>query len=422
MSKAIYWFRNDLRVEDNDPLKRAIELHEEVLPVYIIDREQLEGSQFGIQKMGPFRLKFLLESLQDLKEQLQKIGSDLFIKVGDPVEELLSLAKQYSCSKLYAQKASAYNEEQEEERLLDQMACTFMWGETLYHINDLDFHLEALPEVFTQFRKSVEKRSKVREEIDAPLLINSPENFGTEVPTMEQLGFEEPANDDRAVIEFKGGSQAAKDRLEYYLWDKELLSNYKQTRNGLIGGDYSSKFSPWLANGAISPRQVYWQIKKFEKYIKKNSSTYWLVFELIWRDYFHFVAKKYGNKLYLRQGILGEDKIDWGSDKLFHLWADGRTKEPFVDANMREMNATGFMSNRGRQNVASYLMHTMKIDWRLGAAYFEKMLIDYDPCSNYGNWIYIAGVGNDPRGGREFNIDRQKQMYDPQGEYQELWT
>lgn len=422
MSKAIYWFRNDLRVEDNEPLKRAVELHEEVLPVYIIDREQLEGSQFGIRKMGAFRLKFLLESLQDLKEQLQKIGSDLFVKVGDPVEEILSLSKQYSCSKLYAQKASAYNEEQEEERLLDQMACTFMWGETLYHINDLDFQLEALPEVFTQFRKSVEKKSKVRDDIDAPLLINSPEGFGTEVPTLEELGFEMPESDDRAVIDFKGGSQAAKQRLDYYLWDHELLANYKQTRNGLIGGDYSSKFSPWLANGSISPRQIYWQIKKFEKYVKKNSSTYWLVFELIWRDYFHFVAKKYGNKLYLRQGILGEDKIDWGSDKLFHLWAEGRTKEPFVDANMREMNATGFMSNRGRQNVASYLMHNMKIDWRLGAAYFEKMLIDYDPCSNYGNWIYIAGVGNDPRGGREFNIDRQKQMYDPKGEYQELWS
>ena len=86
------------------------------------------------------------------------------------------------------------------------------------------------------------------------------------------------------------------------------------------------------------------------------------------------------------------------------------------------MNNTGFMSNRGRQNAASYLMHTMKIDWRLGAAYFEKMLIDYDPCSNYGNWIYIAGVGNDPRGGREFNIRKQVETYDPNGDYQKLWA
>ncbi|NVJ46896.1 MAG: hypothetical protein HWE07_07200 [Cytophagia bacterium] len=141
------------------------------------------------------------------------------------------------------------------------------------------------------------------------------------------------------------------------------MANYKQTRNGLIGGDYSSKFSPWLAHGCLSPRQIYWQIKKFEKYVRKNSSTYWLVFELLWRDYFHFVANKYGSKIYQRRGILGEDKIEWGSEKLFHLWRDGKTGEPFVDANMREMNATGFLSNRGRQNVASYLMHQMKIDW-----------------------------------------------------------
>ena len=100
---------------------------------------------------------------------------------------------------------------------------------------------------------------------------------------------------------------------------------------------------------------------------------------MIWRDYFHFVGLKYGHKIYRRSGISGREKIAWGSDKLFDLWKDGKTKEPFVDANMREMNNTGFMSNRGRQNAASYLMHTMKIDWRLGAAYFEKMLIDYDP-------------------------------------------
>lgn len=89
---------------------------------------------------------------------------------------------------------------------------------------------------------------------------------------------------------------------------------------------------------------------------------------------------------------------------------------------MNELNRTGFMSNRGRQVVASYLIHRMRIDWRLGAAYFEKMLIDHDPASNYGNWLYIAGVGNDPRGGREFNIERQTQQYDAEGNYVKLWA
>jgi len=422
MSRAVYWFRNDLRVEDNEGLLKAAVESAEVIPVYILDRNWIEGEHFGIERMGAFRMKFLLESLKDLKEQLQSIGSDLHFRIGDPAEELNAIRKTYHCEKIFAQKASAYEETAIEKSLSLDVICEFVWGETLYHLNDLKFHLNDLPEVFTQFRKEAEKKSEVRKSLEASLFIKSPPGIGNKIPTMQELGFERLVPDERSVLHFKGGSKAGKERLQYYLWDKELLSNYKNTRNGLIGGDYSSKFSPWLAHGCLSPRQIYWEIKKYERYVKKNSSTYWLVFELIWRDYFHFVALKYGHKIYRRSGISGREKISWGPDKLFHLWREGRTKEPFVDANMREMNATGFMSNRGRQNVASYLMHTMKIDWRLGAAYFEKMLIDYDPCSNYGNWIYIAGVGNDPRGGREFNIQRQIDTYDPNGEYQSLWA
>lgn len=421
MSRVIYWFRNDLRIEDNEGLKLAVDRFDEVIPLYVLDEEWLNGTQFGIERMGVYRLKFLLESLVDLKQKLQALGSDLHFSVGKPETIIDKLKMQFNYDSLIAQKASTHEECLQEENTRHVIDAEFIWGETLFHISDLNFQLNDLPDVFTEFRKLVEKKSSVRQEIEAPLSIKSPESIGTDIPSLADFGFDELDTDERAVLQFKGGANAGQERLQYYLWDKELLANYKQTRNGLIGGDYSSKFSPWLAHGCLSPRQIYWQVSKFEKYVKKNSSTYWLVFELIWRDYFHFVAKKYGEKLFLRQGILGEDKIDWGSDKLFHLWRDGLTKEPFVDANMREMNATGFMSNRGRQIVASYLMHTMKIDWRLGAAYFEKMLIDYDPCSNYGNWIYIAGVGNDPRGGREFNIERQKQMYDPKGEYQELW-
>ena len=422
MSRSIYWFRNDLRIDDNEGLLKAGIESEEVIPTYILDRSWLEGEHFGIERMGFFRMKFLLESLQDLKKQLQSIGSDLHFRIGNPIEELDDLRKSYNCEKVFAQKASSYEETNLEKAISARVPCELIWGETLYHLSDLSFHLNNLPDVFTQFRKEVEKKSEVRKEREAPLFMKSPTGIGNKVPSMNDLGFENIQPDERTVLHFKGGSKAGKERLQYYLWDNELISNYKQTRNGLIGGDYSSKFSPWLAHGCLSPRHIYWQIKKFERYVKKNSSTYWLVFELIWRDYFHFVGLKYGHKIYRRSGISGREKIAWGSDKLFDLWKDGKTKEPFVDANMREMNNTGFMSNRGRQNAASYLMHTMKIDWRLGAAYFEKMLIDYDPCSNYGNWIYIAGVGNDPRGGREFNIRKQVETYDPNGDYQKLWA
>ena len=102
-------------------------------------------------------------------------------------------------------------------------------------------------------------------------------------------------------------------------------------------------------------------------------------------------------------------------------WIEGRTGEPFVDANMIELKLTGFISNRGRQNVASYLCNDLKIDWRFGAAYFEQQLIDYDVCNNWGNWAYLAGIGNDPRPNRYFDIIKQAQIYDADGNFQKLW-
>ena len=237
---------------------------------------------------------------------------------------------------------------------------------------------------------------------------------------MDQLGFDDFILDNRSAFNFSGGSDSAKERLDQYLWKSRKINYYKQTRNGLIGLDYSSKFSPWLANGSISPREIYWEIKEYEKDILKNQSTYWLVFELIWRDYFKYISLKYGSKIFKIGGILEKD-YEWSDDvRIFKEWTEGRTVEPFVNANMIELNSTGWMSNRGRQNVASFLAKELKIDWRWGASYFESKLIDYDVHSNYGNWMYVSGVGNDPRD-RKFNIKFQAERYDPSKKYQNMW-
>lgn len=189
-----------------------------------------------------------------------------------------------------------------------------------------------------------------------------------------------------------------------------------------MGADYSSKFSAWLALGCISPRFIYHELKKYEKQFGANDSTYWLVFELLWRDFFRFMFKKHQSKMFQPAGITTEKEIPKSvSEKLLHNWINGTTNEDFVDANMIELKLTGFMSNRGRQNVASYLCNDLKLDWRFGAAYFEQQLIDYDECSNWGNWAYIAGVGNDTRENRYFNIEKQASMYDKDKTYRNLW-
>ena len=223
-----------------------------------------------------------------------------------------------------------------------------------------------------------------------------------------------------SAFPFKGGETEALQRLEDYFFNTKKLGVYKKTRNGLIGKDFSSKFSPWLGNGSLSTKHIYYQVKQFEKAHFKNDSTYWLIFELIWRDYFKYVSLKYGNEIFKIGGILNKN-YDWSKNQQkINDWINGKTPEPFVNANMIELKKTGWMSNRGRQNVASYFAKSMELDWRIGAAYFESLLLDYDVHSNYGNWMYVAGVGNDPRD-RKFNVKLQADRYDSNGKYQRLW-
>ena len=140
-----------------------------------------------------------------------------------------------------------------------------------------------------------------------------------------------------------------------------------------------------------------------------------VVFELLWRDYFRFLSVKAADSIFHLGGPRGvANKQQWRRDALlFESWQEGRTGYPLVDANMRELAATGFMSNRGRQIVCSFLVRDMGMDWRMGAEWFESLLLDYDPASNYGNWTYGAGVGNDPREDRYFSIPKQVRQLRP---------
>ena len=241
------------------------------------------------------------------------------------------------------------------------------------------------------------------------------------IPTLPDLGLTDYQFDSRGVLNFRGGETEAIKRLNHYFWQEDCLKEYKETRNGMLGADYSSKFSPWLAHGCISPRYIYQEVTKYETQRVKNDSTYWLIFELLWRDFFRFTAVKYGDRLFYRSGLKNVH-LAWQEDwSLFEVWCEGQTGYPLVDANMRELKTTGFMSNRGRQNVASFLTKNLGINWQMGAEWFESLLIDYDVCSNWGNWNYVAGIGNDGRQNRYFNIVKQSKNYDAKGDYLRHW-
>lgn len=427
MKRIVVWFKTDLRLHDNETLVKAITKSDEIIPVYCFDDAHFKETKYGFQKTGSFRAQFLLEAVADLDNNLRALGSGLIVLRGKPEVEIPKIVQEYKAFKVVAKREVAYEEKQTDALVqaeLFKVKCeleTFSTS-TLYHAEDLPFSIKDIPDVFTSFRKKTEKDAIIRSVFDKPLIIKSPKIPVVSLPSLEALGLHKKVIDSRSVLQFKGGETEAIKRMNHYFFETKSISNYKETRNGLIGADYSSKFSAWLALGCLSPREIYYELKKYETQFGANESTYWLVFELLWRDYFRFMMKKYSNKFFQQSGIQNKGIIvNKHNLPLLQSWIDGQTGVDFVDANMIELKQTGFMSNRGRQNVASYLCNDLKLDWRHGAAYFEQQLIDYDVCSNWGNWAYLAGVGNDPRGNRYFNIDKQAQDYDKNKAFRKLW-
>lgn len=423
---TLWWVRKELRLSDNPALCKAATTNK-LLPVFVLRQDWLEGEQYGIQRFSAKRLKFLLEALTNLKRALRERGSGLLFRVGDPAVILPEIAEQHNVSRVVATSEVADEEVRTEQQLklaLPNTELALVSGNWLYEPAGWPFAKETVPKVFTQFRKALEKNATVAEPLPVPdELPPLPDTVSDEpLPAMEDLGFTPPKPDERAFIDFTGGETAGKARLSHYFWETRQLKRYKQTRNGLLGADYSSKFSPWLAWGCLSPRSVYQEVKQFEETVTRNKSTYWLCFELIWRDFFRAVTWKAGPKLFYSTGIEGIQLSIHNPPGFFERWCQGQTGVPFVDANMRELAATGYMSNRGRQNVASYLVKDLQVDWRWGAAWFEQHLLDYDPASNWGNWNYVAGVGNDPRKRRYFNIMSQASRYDKKCKYIRHWV
>ena len=422
--KAIYWFRNDLRLHDNQALVEASKA-DSLTCIYVIDEAWFNQTRFGNTRMSFHKLKFLLEGLENLNKNLQTLGNKLILKIGNPVIEVKKVCLKTEATHLFYAKQMGFYESQEEEILkseLPNLTQKKYLGQTLIHVNNLPFKHNEIPKVFSDFRKKVEKYSEVNKLFESPKKL-PPSGFAEEIklPKIEDFNLQNLSLENYGGLIFKGGEDTGLERLKHYFWETEKLKIYKSTRNGLLGMDYSSKFSPWLAWGFLSPRKIYWEVKKFEAEIEKNVSTYWLIFELLWRDFFAFTVQMHGKNPFLKDGINQiENCLGFDASK-FEKLKNGKTGIPFVDANMRELNATGFMSNRGRQNVASFLVHDLKIDWRAGAEYFEQQLIDYDVCSNWGNWNYIAGVGNDPRENRWFNVVFQSNRYDAKAEYIKTW-
>ena len=327
----------------------------------------------------------------------------------------LLLVKLTSAKAIYCEQIEAPEEMAQLQRIQDLgIQVKEFWQSSMLAPSRLPFDVQGLPDVFTEFRKAVEHIDlKFSPPVSAPLRIPPLPMALEALPSSLHQGAISSAHS------FIGGEKNASAHLNQYI-ERRLPDSYKETRNQLIGMDCSSKFSPWLALGCISARTIAAELNEYEKCYGANDGTYWLWFELLWRDYFRFLHFKYGHQLYRAKG-LSVAPITKSDPNKFQQWCRGETGESLVDAGMRELLKNGYLSNRMRQIVASYWIYDLQGDWRLGAAWFESRLIDYDVYSNQGNWLYLAGRGTDPRVGRRFNIAKQTQEHDPLGEYQRLW-
>lgn len=211
------------------------------------------------------------------------------------------------------------------------------------------------------------------------------------------------------------------DEIHYYFHQSKLPSSYFDTRNGLLNRDDSTRFSAFLSCGALDVKYLYNQVKDYEKKNGSNKSTYWIIYELLWREFYYWHYQLHTKKYFSHNGIKAE--LDYSKYEMIEIeeFIKKHGSNPFVLASLRELKETGFQTNRARQIFASYLIHCTDYHWRQGASLFEQYLIDYDVYSNWGNWMYLAGVGVDPRGSRFFNIPKQMKNYDPELTYIRFW-
>lgn len=382
--KAVYWVRNDLRLEDNLALTDFLKDPGEKLIIWAETK--------STARAGVYRRSFLDKSVENFRRSLEVSGLEM-LTVKESFPEFLQ--KRDDVTSVYFTCGWSIEERDEEEAVLIMAhrkhfrVKNFRQG-TLIDLQDLPYKLQEMPFVFSDFRKSVDVNNLTKSPLPVPFGIKPVESEG-------------------------------KKRIQYYIWESKKVLTYKETRNGMLNEDDSTRFSAWLSLGIITPRMIMQEVLACEKSFGANDSTVWLQVELLWRDYFKFFTLKYGRPVFMEEGVRRGGVCHTIEDKDFYLqWCEGRTGVEFIDANMRELLHTGWMSNRGRQNVASYLVHEMKIPWIWGGRWFEKMLVDYDSELCWGNWLYLSGRGSDPRA-RKFSVSHQADLYDPSGEYRRRW-
>ncbi|NUO99705.1 MAG: deoxyribodipyrimidine photo-lyase [Nonomuraea sp.] len=382
MDTVIVLFNRDLRVHDHPALVAACERARAVIPLFVLDE--------GIPAGG--RRSFLLQCLADLRTSLRARGGDLFVRHGDVVAETMKLARRTGAEAVFASADVSLLARHRQDRLArERIAYQLFPGVTVVPPGSLkpsgggDHY-----RVFTPYWRSW-SRDRHRAVLAAPRHVSTPHDLDAgRLPVAAR-----PAA-------MPGGEGAARDRARR--WIRRALPGYAGGHDDLAG-DRTSRLSPYLRFGCLSPRELAHLASGSEAFLR----------QLCWRDFYHQVTYAFpriNRDDYRPRGHRWRDDED-----ALQAWQEGMTGLPIVDAGMRQLLAEGWMHNRARLITASYLVKVLGIDWRAGARHFFEHLLDGDVADNSGNWQWIAGTGNDTRPNRGFNPLRQAQRYDPAGDY-----
>jgi deoxyribodipyrimidine photo-lyase len=287
--------------------------------------------------------------------------------------------------------------------------------------DDWPLQRESFPRVFAEFRRGLGQAPQ------PPLPL--PDLGGLGGLRLEgPWGWREPTGitDPRSAFPFAGDEASGLARLRHFCLESDGLHHYKQRRNGLVGTEFSSKFSPYLAIGSLSVRRIWQTVLDYQARCGADEGSEWLKQELLWREFFLWTAQRHGASFGAPGGLQNRRRDAIEDRELFARWCRGRSGHPLIDAQLNELRTTGYLSNRGRQWVASHFINELRLPWTWGARFFEWWLIDAQPALNTGNWAYLAGVGNDPRSfngpPRRFDLERQVRMYDPEEMHRRRWA
>jgi deoxyribodipyrimidine photo-lyase len=407
--KAVFIFRRDLRLEDNLGLLKALEQSESVIPAFIFDPAQINRNTNKYFSEPAFQ--FLLNSLQELNRDLQNRGSWLYVFHGDQAEVTASLIKHDGVEAVFVNKDYTPFARKRDKTIADVCNKTNVIFERhndicLAPIESIRTQQEKLYTVFTPFMKNA-----ATYEVPKPRKNNFNDYFADHLQTKTSTVGEFKATTDEMQLALVGGRSEALKIMK----QPQFLTGYKENRN-VPGMQHStSRLSAHHKFGTISIRESYHMAAEHAG----THSHY--ISELYWRDFYYYTA--YHFPIVFKSSFLPWAKhIQWiNNEDQFKAWCDGKTGVPMVDAGMRELNHTGWMHNRSRMVVASYLTKNLLIDWRWGEQYFATKLIDYDPAQNNGGWQWTASVGTDPRPLRIFNPYTQATNYDNEAVYIKRW-